>query len=385
MSNPPAPVRRHTAFHSSRPVQEPIRHASIAVAGSDKPIDLSLRRSKTTGPLAFLNPTSATYEPPQVRRSSAVRSASAEVLSTQSSEIDERDPEKAAHLPFPGLNDAEREAFAKQIQFKWRARDNRKGRHSLVVFPPTAEEEPEYVTPELSSSFKSVLRNIKRMFTVCLYWDVSYLVAVSFTLGSLDWCLNAFFVWLPFVAPDTDFHNEILTAGGVTAFIGATIFEIGSILLFLEAVNENHSSCFGWELSQQLEKGGLIRVSPDKNACRHHHQRNSVVRKGSSAVLVSDLESASQTESSEEHEWRWLPSWEALKSHYFHELGFLASFTQFCAASVFWISGIVALPGVINHITSQAVLNGVYWVPQIVGGSGFILSGYIQLLLESHI
>jgi hypothetical protein len=34
------------------------------------------------------------------------------------------------------------------------------------------------------------------------------------------------------------------------------------------------------------------------------------------------------------------------------------------------------LPGIQNHL-SQGLINGIYWVPQIVGGSGFVFSGLL--------
>jgi hypothetical protein len=49
---------------------------------------------------------------------------------------------------------------------------------------------------------------------------------------------------------------------------------------------------------------------------------------------------------------------------------------QLIGATIFWIAGFTGLPGIINHM-SQAVTNGVFWVPQIVGGSCFILSGLL--------
>jgi hypothetical protein len=60
--------------------------------------------------------------------------------------------------------------------------------------------------------------------------------------GSAVWVINGCFVWLPLAAPWTEFPTEYDIGGGVTAFIGATIFEIGSVLLMLEAVNENRKS-----------------------------------------------------------------------------------------------------------------------------------------------
>jgi hypothetical protein len=117
------------------------------------------------------------------------------------------------------------------------------------------------------------------MFSTYPYWDVSYLVAVVFTLGSLVWCINAFFVWLPLQDPSTEFNDEITSAGGITAFIGATIFEFGSILLMIEAVNENRADCFGWALEEVLEERGVMRLKPD--GCVHHHRnKGNLVGKG---------------------------------------------------------------------------------------------------------
>ena len=113
------------------------------------------------------------------------------------------------------------------------------------------------------------------MLTWYPYWDVSYLVATIFTLGSLVWVVNAFFAYLPLAQPQTEFDTEILYAGGITAFLGATIFEIGSILLMFEAVNENRTGCFGWAVERLVEgdgeKAAKVRVRPDKDGCSHHH------------------------------------------------------------------------------------------------------------------
>lgn len=83
------------------------------------------------------------------------------------------------------------------------------------------------------------------MFTSFPIWDISYLVAIFFALGSLVWILSASFVFLPLVNPQSEFPGEIIQGGGFTAFIGATIFELGGVLLMLEALNDNRAACFG--------------------------------------------------------------------------------------------------------------------------------------------
>ena len=59
-----------------------------------------------------------------------------------------------------------------------------------------------------------------------------------------------------------------------------------------------------------------------------------------------------------------------------HEIGFIASAIQFFAATVFWISTVTGIPGVIDT-NNVALVNGIYWTPQIIGGSGFIISRYV--------
>jgi hypothetical protein len=58
------------------------------------------------------------------------------------------------------------------------------------------------------------------------------------------------------------------------------------------------------------------------------------------------------------------------------EIGFVASFVQFWAASIFWISGWTGLPEILSSIKSQSTKleDGVYWTPQVIGGSGFVIA-----------
>lgn len=147
----------------------------------------------------------------------------------------------------------------------WRSRDNRKGRHTLLT---SATQDAAMAR---STRRSAVMRGLARMLTCWPYWDVSFLVAVLFTLGSVVWVLNAFFAYLPLVRPAAGFAHES-TAAGLTAFVGATVFEVGSVLLMLEAINENRTACFGWAVKTPLQ-GEAERLTPDRAGCRHHHHR----------------------------------------------------------------------------------------------------------------
>jgi len=190
------------------------------------------------------------------------------------------------------------------------------------------------------------------------YWDVSWWVAYIFTWGSVLWVFNAFFVFLPYIRPADTFSTEILYGGGITAFIGATVFEVGSVLLMIEAVNENRTDCFGWEIKQAIEGGAGRHGDVEKNGgegvvirekeCTHHHaNKKNFVGKGKRAVSAG-VKASNQSGSSEEtatagdeamskeqrdmeekrRDWIWWPSAKELRGHYLHELGFIACCSQ---------------------------------------------------------
>lgn len=202
---------RNAAFHSQR--HEPFRSQD----------SLDLQNDHITGPFYFLNPTRATFKH--------------FAHSQKSLKNVDHSPEEQ----FPGREDKQ---LASNIDFLWRSRDNRKGRHTLVVNPASEFYAP-LLAPRSTSTVTEVGRGILRMTKQYPYWDVSWLVATMFTLGSLIWVVNAFFTYLPLAQPSTSFNNEILLGGGVSAFVGATIFEIGSVLLMIEALNEDQAGCFG--------------------------------------------------------------------------------------------------------------------------------------------
>ncbi|KAL8827104.1 MAG: hypothetical protein Q9191_003387 [Dirinaria sp. TL-2023a] len=364
---------RNKSFHNSH---EPFREYN----------SIELVDDHINGPFRFLNPTRAHFKHTALTKKST---STAQGSDTGKTEL----PKTQDPAPY--------------LRFKWRSRDNRKGRHALAIPPSAAAASENYVTPKPTSTLHEAGKGILRMLIQYPYWDISYLVATIFTLGSVVWVMNAFFVFLPLVQPGTEFGTEIEYGGGITAFIGATIFEIGSVLLMFEAINENRSGCFGWALERLVEgeeegQEGAIRVRPDKDRCAHHHtnKRNLVGKSDvkppqspspnsttTTISLLTDLTPSSEPthkppQSSSPHQprsWKWYPSQHDLTTYYLHDLGFLASLSQFLGASIFWLSGLTALPG-INTILSQNALDGIYWAPQIVGGTGFIISGTLFML-----
>ncbi|KAK5044860.1 hypothetical protein LTR84_010398 [Exophiala bonariae] len=379
-------ARRNKHFLPSR---EPFRH------------DEKLQLHHVDGAFAFLNPTRGVFDYPATPKD--------DLSQKQQSDHQQAHPSHPPHESSPPLKTYP----TSRVQFLWRSRDNRKGRHALLVRRPSSDSERKaarFLAPQRTSHPRQVLRNVWRTFTYFPVWDISWLVAFIFTLGSCVWVINGFFVWLPVVAPSTEFNNEILYGGGITAFIGAIVFfECGSILLIFEAVNSENSGCFGWAVEQLVdhEHGGLhtgnatqFRITPNKRHCRHHHQnKHNFVGKPSSKTIIQPSDdktisssspdtspsqsppaSTSKTQPTPNRSWQWFPSMHALRTHYLHELGFLAGASQLFGATIFGISGITALPGINDHLEPQYVLNAAYWIPQVIGGSGFIVSSSLYML-----
>ncbi|KAK8214433.1 integral membrane protein [Phyllosticta capitalensis] len=329
---------RNRVFHNDR---EPLRHNA----------DPKFRRHRVRGPLPFLNPTRAHF----------------------ALEHDQHHLQGA----IPG------------VFYKWTARNNRKGRHALRIDKFAVDDtQGVQILPQRTGHHSAIVQALARVFTQIPVWDISYLVALIFTVGSVIWVVNGFFVFLPLIMPSSEFHNEILYGGGITAFIGATVFEFGSILLMLEAVNENRTGCFGWALSVAFENPShplsqpavdaekdspTFKLMPTSSKCEHHHPNNH--------NIVGQNQHGTSTNSDPNHgkSWCWLPSYTQLRTHYVYELGFWACSIQLIAATIFWIAGFTALPGIYNHM-SDNLIDGVYWTPQVVGGLGFVISGFLFML-----
>lgn len=106
-------------------------------------------------------------------------------------------------------------------------------------------KDTEIDTPRPTATLRETVRNIGRMFTTFPFGDISYNVAVLFTLGSAVWVLNGFFTVLPYTNPSSTFRGQFLYGGGITAFVGILIFLLGGYFLVFESVNEDRLDCFG--------------------------------------------------------------------------------------------------------------------------------------------
>lgn len=162
----------------------------------------------------------------------------------------------------------------------------------------------------------------------------------------------------------------------------------------LEAVNADRTGCFGWAVERYYEgkfgashgsdycpERGIVRLVP--HTCDHHHAngRNLVGGAAPATTNGSEVNAAAKALPNGafpgDRSWTWWPSMQELRTHYIHDIGFIACSALTFGATVFWISGFTALPGIYNYLSPQVVLDGVYWVPQVIGGIFFVFSGVL--------
>lgn len=144
----------------------------------------------------------------------------------------------------------------------------------------------------------------------------------------------------------------------------------------LEAVNENQSGCFGWAMEEvyDKERGYCVKVKLGPETCLHHHQNTQNLVGGAAFSNTSDDPPADSARS-----WIWWPSSYDFRTHYRHDIGFLASLILMLGATVFWVSGCTALPGIFDRMTRGEMV-AFYWTPQVLGGIGFVVSGWLFMV-----
>ena len=272
---------------SFRPDREPLRNTST----------LQLNSDAVHGPISFFNPTQARFtaiqpEKPQV---------------SDELETARGTPEGEGVPP-------------SNVEFKWTSRDNRKGRHALVI-PPEQHRDTQCRIPPPTSSTTQVLRGILRMLTYFPLWDISYLISVFLTFGSVVWIFNSFSILLPVRDSDLMSAKESQFTAGISPFMGTTAFTLGSMLSLLEGWNANRGGCFGWALDRlydrddpSSEQGSVTQVVARKEECVHHHQNHfNLVGKRSQRArrnLLNREAANGGTDSmpDEAKSWVWLPS-----------------------------------------------------------------------------
>ncbi|KAG8915835.1 hypothetical protein FRC00_012237 [Tulasnella sp. 408] len=203
-----------------------------------------------------------------------------------------------------------------------------------------------------------------------------------FLVGSVFWCANGVmaFCFYTITTP------HILLCEAVTAFVGGTLFWIGAYLSYVESLNPAAHAHFGWEVEHETKRLVEPRAVSGRPTSlgrgrRHFGKHVAVGGEADAEKAKTDFESGEQQKRKNgppPPKWKWVGAdWSSF--------GFVANVIQLYGATIFWVSVLCGMPGILPDAGSEAseglpaknvgLWEGLYWVPQILGSWGFIISG----------
>lgn len=167
------------------------------------------------------------------------------------------------------------------------------------------------------------------MGTVFAFTDISYLTAVSLTLGVVALLINAILSIIPYSDPRWVQPTGLALGQGILAVVGCCFFFVSSFLSFVEAVNANRRGCFGWRREHMsyhdandasLEHGAVTRMVPDWDIVRKTNNFGNLFGHSSHSDAenrsTDNLCGASTKDSGQDkNQWRWFPTNRELWKH----------------------------------------------------------------------
>lgn len=318
-----------------------------------------------------------------------------------------------AHIRFG--DDDERANTAdpeKDMQLKWNARSSRVGRPESMKSDSTQKK-------PFGRRCLQVLKNICIMFSTFPYWDMAFWSGWSYSIGSVLFVIDGAWAWTPLVWPSSEFAGESEYGVGLLFFIGALFYQVGAVMAYLEAVNdgsfagvamkrlleghdedkkklldeklhmffghiiphhhhndeEEHEEGEGKEIDP--EAGWKTRDRADRPGSVYPEGKKPATRRGG-----VDMGPAEEGDFHEYLTWQWWPTWKAFKEYHIKQIGYVACTIQLLGATLYGITGVVALPGVLSSLAAWQEL-GAYWVPQVIASCCFLTAG-IMFTLETQ-
>lgn len=307
---------------------------------------------------------------------------------------------------------------AKELALMWRSRDNRKGRNSIAVpLPPEAQDGPTFLpswyTPKIKTNLKDIGNTFYRMATTFPYWDMAFWSGWSYTFGSVLFVADGVLAWGPVAKGDSFESTTAQTyAGPLCFFFGALLYQVGAVAAYLEAVNDGsfHGAAMrrlleGHEDDQKKLLDDKIHDFFSHLKPIHRHKDDSDAEKLADQV---DPEAGWRTKEARHlrpgsiypqgktpaprrpavdlggeegqtvvySEWRWWPTWHALRTHHVYEIGYIACTIQLFGVTLYGITAIVVLPGILDSLAPWQEL-GAYWVPQVVAAACFLIASLL--------
>lgn len=320
--------------------------------------EINVHKGTISGAFDWLNPTQANFTQAPVLHAPQVGHGSVPLRSQKA----HQNRSGAGELSWllQEFDTSDENALPANVEYKWTSRNNRKGRHAITV-TPTDLNNSHFSIPPSSSSPRRILHGLVRMVTVFPITNISWQIAIAFTLGSIIYIISSLFSFLPYVHTRFSPLSQDDHGSGVMMCVGSSIFFLASVLLVLELFDQSRGGCFGWKVEQvwdEAREESNFRVVPDHEHCEHEQGDNPNGKR-----------------------WFKIPSWQDFREHYQYELPFWATTVQVTSSSLFLWSGICAIPTIYNSISSnRLLLDGIYWLPKLIACSGFVTSGILDVL-----
>ncbi|KDQ17277.1 hypothetical protein BOTBODRAFT_172333 [Botryobasidium botryosum FD-172 SS1] len=237
---------------------------------------------------------------------------------------------------------------------QWSSRASRKNRYSSralhVQYRPRDTKEDEEQDGETSSllgdRFVEVVQRLYHPSTrlkARLTWDISFWVAVIFIFGTTAWVANSYL--LLYARPDK------ASVAAWCAIAGGILFELGSYLMYVEALNAGHEQLFGPTVWGLAGRDGV-------------------------EEMICEVETEQAMGKSVQFRWIGFGS--------SRELGFIACIVQLTTMNIFLIPILMGFLKVVPASSSVTGIGIVYWALQVIGGSGFIIASALFMLEEQY-
>ncbi|OWO98009.1 integral membrane protein [Marssonina coronariae] len=232
-------------------------------------------------------------------------------------------------------------------------------------------------------------RILQRMCTELAWRDMSWMVGVTFAIGSAFFVANGFLLLLPQIAPSTTFPSQIYWTG-MTGLVGGLVFIIGGFAGVLEALNLNRAG-------QVIVTQGVNAVNDsetsdsekcgDEEALRHNAPfRDSANRLPLRQTAPSSISPKSSWTPSATlpaqygtPAFLFWPNTPELRSIFFRDVCFVAAVIQSIGTFVFMVAIITGYPGVID-LTNIPLFYLSNLFPATLGGVLFTMASTMQMI-----
>ena len=303
--------------------------------------------------------------------------------------------------------------------FLWRSRDNRKGRNSIAIPIAAITSPSRQLRERFIFDIKHIAAGIWKMMTTFAYWDMAFWSGWAYSIGSMLFVIDGGWSIEDALGVKSENPNLVTYGGPLCFFIGALFYQLGATMAYLEAVNDGsfqgsamkrlldgHEEDSKKMLDEKLHKffGHLVphhhhkkeehdieklanSVDPEagwKTKDRTSKRPGSFYYAGKSpAPRRGGLDlGAEEGTTSTYNTFRWWPTWHALRHHHMYEIGYLACSIQGFGATLYGITGVVVLPGILSSLADWQE-EAAFWIPQIVASCCF-LTASILFTLETQ-